>query len=278
MELGEKIKELRNKQGLTQEELADRAELSKGFISQIERDLTSPSIATLVDLLQCLGTNLKDFFSDDSDEQIVFPKEDFFEKTDAELLQHHRMDHPECTEEYDGTNPCHLTPRRLHLPRQTPRGRGIRICPSRSDPYPSRQRVYTAKKGETSILPRTVNIRSVREKRLVQNYLGKHTTQFLIISNCFHVQNIYLTKRRRSEHMANKLIDIVNVSKSYGDNLVLDELNLYIRENEFLTLQSTEVMRRQLYSASWADLRAVIPDTLFRTEKISIMSRQISDS
>lgn len=36
--------------------------------------------------------------------------------------------------------------------------------------------------------------------------------------------------------MANKLIDIVNVSKSYGDNLVLDELNLYIRENEFLTL------------------------------------------
>ena len=36
--------------------------------------------------------------------------------------------------------------------------------------------------------------------------------------------------------MANKLIDIVNISKSYGDNLVLDELNLYIRENEFLTL------------------------------------------
>lgn len=36
--------------------------------------------------------------------------------------------------------------------------------------------------------------------------------------------------------MPNKLIDIVNISKSYGDNLVLDELNLYIRENEFLTL------------------------------------------
>lgn len=36
--------------------------------------------------------------------------------------------------------------------------------------------------------------------------------------------------------MPNKLIDIVNVSKSYGENLVLDELDLYIRENEFLTL------------------------------------------
>lgn len=36
--------------------------------------------------------------------------------------------------------------------------------------------------------------------------------------------------------MAKKLIDLVNISKSYGDNLVLDDLNLYIRENEFLTL------------------------------------------
>ena len=36
--------------------------------------------------------------------------------------------------------------------------------------------------------------------------------------------------------MAKKLIDIVNISKSYGDNLVLDDLNLYINENKFLTL------------------------------------------
>lgn len=36
--------------------------------------------------------------------------------------------------------------------------------------------------------------------------------------------------------MTNKLIDIVDVSKSYGDNLVLDKLNLYVKENEFLTL------------------------------------------
>ena len=85
MDLGNKIKELRNKKGLTQEELADRCELSKGFISQLENDLTSPSIATLMDILQCLGTSLKDFFNDPQDEQIVFSKEDFFEKTDTEL-------------------------------------------------------------------------------------------------------------------------------------------------------------------------------------------------
>lgn len=85
MQIGVKLKELRVLKGLTQEELADRAELSKGFISQLERDLTSPSIATLVDILQCLGTDLKDFFNDKSDEQVVFKNTDYFEKYDREL-------------------------------------------------------------------------------------------------------------------------------------------------------------------------------------------------
>lgn len=85
MNIGDKIKMLRIKNGLTQEELANRSELSKGFISQIERDLTSPSIATFIDLLQCLGTNLKDFFNDNVDEKVVFSKEDVFVKENHEL-------------------------------------------------------------------------------------------------------------------------------------------------------------------------------------------------
>lgn len=85
MNIGAKVKELRVLKGLTQEELADRAELSKGFISQLERDLTSPSIATLVDILQCLGTSLGEFFNETPDEQIVFGKKDYFEKYDSEL-------------------------------------------------------------------------------------------------------------------------------------------------------------------------------------------------
>jgi transcriptional regulator with XRE-family HTH domain len=85
VKIGEKIKELRVLKSLTQEELADRAELSKGFISQVERDLTSPSIATLVDILQCLGTNLEEFFSETPSEQVVFKKTDYFEKYDSEL-------------------------------------------------------------------------------------------------------------------------------------------------------------------------------------------------
>ncbi len=85
MKIGAKIKELRVQKSLTQEELADRAELSKGFISQLERDITSPSIATLVDLLQCLGTNLEAFFTDTTSEQVVFKRGDYFEKVDNEL-------------------------------------------------------------------------------------------------------------------------------------------------------------------------------------------------
>ncbi len=85
MKIGHKIKELRVMKNLTQEELADRAELSKGFISQLERDLTSPSIATLVDILQVLGTDLNEFFQETKDEQIVFHDSDYFEKTDENL-------------------------------------------------------------------------------------------------------------------------------------------------------------------------------------------------
>lgn len=85
MQIGNKIKDLRIQKNLTQEELADRCELSKGFISQLERDLTSPSIATLIDILQCLGTDLKEFFNDSAEEQITFKESDYFEKIDEEL-------------------------------------------------------------------------------------------------------------------------------------------------------------------------------------------------
>ena len=84
MEIGPKIKRLRIQLGLTQEELANRCELSKGFISQLERDLTSPSIATLIDILECLGTSPRAFFSDDSERKCVYSRDDMFELDDEE--------------------------------------------------------------------------------------------------------------------------------------------------------------------------------------------------
>lgn len=81
MELGEKIKQLRLQCDLTQEELAFRCELSKGYISQLENDLTSPSIATLKDILTAVGSSLQEFFSEvDDEEKVVFTEQDFIEK------------------------------------------------------------------------------------------------------------------------------------------------------------------------------------------------------
>lgn len=85
MEIGDKIRRLRVAKQLTQEELANRCELSKGFISQVENDLTSPSIATLIDILEILGTNLPDFFSDTKEEKVTYTKDDMFEKDDDDL-------------------------------------------------------------------------------------------------------------------------------------------------------------------------------------------------
>ena len=83
--LGTKIRNLRNQSNLTQQELADRLELTKGYISQLVRNQTVPSIPTLLDILQCLGTTPADFFKEDEPQQIVFAKEDFFEKEDEEM-------------------------------------------------------------------------------------------------------------------------------------------------------------------------------------------------
>ena len=71
MKIGAKIKELRTRNGLTLEELASRSELTKGFLSQLERDLTSPSISTLEDILEALGTNLSEFFQSTPEQQII---------------------------------------------------------------------------------------------------------------------------------------------------------------------------------------------------------------
>lgn len=78
MEIGNKLKRLRIQQNLTLEELASRCELTKGFLSQVERDLASPSIVTLNDILEALGSSLSEFFGEEKDDRVVFRKDDFF--------------------------------------------------------------------------------------------------------------------------------------------------------------------------------------------------------
>ena len=51
--------------------------------------------------------------------------------------------------------------------------------------------------------------------------------------------------------MSNKLIDIVNVTKSFDESVILDHLNLYIRENEFLTLLGPSGCGKTASDSGW---------------------------
>ena len=86
LHIGDTIKQLRREKELTQEELADRCELTKGYISQLENNLNSPSIATLTDILSALGSNLSEFFREETEEKIVFSKNEFIEKDSDGVL------------------------------------------------------------------------------------------------------------------------------------------------------------------------------------------------
>jgi len=82
LKLGSKLRRLRRLRGLTIEELAEKADLTKGFISQLERDKTVPSITTLKQVLDVLGVDLATFFSDleDREKNIYTRKERVVEK------------------------------------------------------------------------------------------------------------------------------------------------------------------------------------------------------
>ncbi len=88
MDIGQKIRQLRTQNNLTLEELASRSELTKGFLSQVERNLTSPSVSTLEDILEALGTDLASFFKDSKENKVVFKKEDYFVDEHEEYCIH----------------------------------------------------------------------------------------------------------------------------------------------------------------------------------------------
>jgi transcriptional regulator with XRE-family HTH domain len=76
MDIGRRMKELRLGSGLTQEELAARTSLTKGFISLLERNKTSVSLDTLSHILTVLGESLSNFFAPEESRTVVFQKKD----------------------------------------------------------------------------------------------------------------------------------------------------------------------------------------------------------
>jgi transcriptional regulator with XRE-family HTH domain len=66
--LGERIKTLRTERGMTLAELGNKTNLSISYLSQIERDKTSPSLATLETIARCFNTGLRYLFDYNSND------------------------------------------------------------------------------------------------------------------------------------------------------------------------------------------------------------------
>ncbi|MBP3040879.1 helix-turn-helix transcriptional regulator [Bacillaceae bacterium Marseille-Q3522] len=97
--IGKKIKNLRISKGLTQEELGERTDLSKGYISQLERDLSSPSLETFFSILEVLGCSPKEFFNEEEHcQKVVYGETDQTWFIDEERLYEIKWLVPESNE------------------------------------------------------------------------------------------------------------------------------------------------------------------------------------
>lgn len=85
-ELGERIRLLRERCGMSLRKLAELAGVTAGMISCIERAKASPSVVTLQKILSALGTDLATFFAGEGKEQAgpIFSREQMKVVADVE--------------------------------------------------------------------------------------------------------------------------------------------------------------------------------------------------
>ena len=76
--LGKNIKYYRKQKKITQEQLAEKLDLSVGFISQIERGITKMSLDTLIDLCNTLDCSAGDILDNSQTERHDKAFDDFF--------------------------------------------------------------------------------------------------------------------------------------------------------------------------------------------------------
>jgi transcriptional regulator with XRE-family HTH domain len=70
-DLGGIVRRLRREQNMSVRKLAAAVDFSASFISQLERNMVSPSISSLERLASGLGVTLGDFFKDTSSEAVI---------------------------------------------------------------------------------------------------------------------------------------------------------------------------------------------------------------
>lgn len=62
LNLGKRLSDLRKRKNMTLDELSEKSGVSKSILSQIERDLSNPTVVTISRIAAALGENLSDFF------------------------------------------------------------------------------------------------------------------------------------------------------------------------------------------------------------------------
>jgi transcriptional regulator with XRE-family HTH domain len=98
IQISNRIKDRRREKNITVQELASRANVSKGLISQIENSRTIPSLIVLIDIIKALEIDMNVFFKDIHSAGNKFPliirrKEEYhhFEKEHAEGFHYQRI-------------------------------------------------------------------------------------------------------------------------------------------------------------------------------------------
>jgi transcriptional regulator with XRE-family HTH domain len=98
IQISTKIKEKRKAKGITVQELANKADVSKGLISQIENNRTVPSLLVLVNIIRALSLDMNEFFNDiyqnkHTPKVLLKKKEEYqpFEKENAKGFFYNRV-------------------------------------------------------------------------------------------------------------------------------------------------------------------------------------------
>ena len=87
MNVGKRIKELREKKGFTVNKLANLAGISQSYLRDVELGNKNPTVETLSYFCDALGVSLKDFFDDTDNEINVFLKSELARLTEEQQLK-----------------------------------------------------------------------------------------------------------------------------------------------------------------------------------------------
>jgi len=75
LQLGTRIRSLRQARRLTLRDVAEHASVTESFLSQVERDVTSPSIATVQRIARALDLSIAQLFAEDTDSGRIVRRE-----------------------------------------------------------------------------------------------------------------------------------------------------------------------------------------------------------